>query len=199
MEFSDSELALRFRKRARRALLAGLAALNALPAERKKSVSKLTVEVVHEALSVAVLRFVVLALGRARGLFTDEPSFALGRLFVAQHPLLDVRPTVAGGELRWLFPDALSAAESAFRAELEVGLASDGIDFGQCGAELVGNLYELLLGEGVLRGERGLLELASGTKRKQTGTFFTPRALTEVVVSRALEPLERLRNRLPGL
>jgi hypothetical protein len=52
-------------------------------------------------------------------------------------------------------------------------------------------LYELLLGETVQRSEHGRFELSSGTRRKQTGTFFTPRALTEVVVARALEPLER--------
>ena len=39
--------------------------------------------------------------------------------------------------------------------------------------------------------EQGGFELKSGKRRKQTGTFFTPRALTEVVVQRALEPLQR--------
>jgi hypothetical protein len=191
MPFTDSELAYRFHKRARRALLAGLSALNALPKGKSQPLAKLSVELVHQALSVAVLRFVVLALGRARGLFVDAADLAGSRLFAAEHPLLDVQPLLLEGRLEWAFPAALRPAGGAFESELVVGLQSDGVDFAECPAELVGNLYELLLGEGVQRSEQGRFELATGARRKQTGTFFTPRALTEVVVARALEPLQR--------
>ncbi len=191
MASADSELAFCFQRRARRAFLALLAALNGEGAARAKLRKKLAPEAVHEALTLAVLRSVVLSLGRARGLFAGPHSFAQGRLFLPQNAALDVQPVCAGSELHWAFPEPLAEAEPAFVAELSAGLATDGVAFAECPAELVGNLYELLLGESVRRSERGLFELSSGTKRKQTGTFFTPRALTEVVVARALEPLER--------
>ena len=191
MGLTDSELAFRFHRRGRRALLAAIAVLNAAPALRKKQLAKLPVDAIHEALTVAVLRFIVLALGRARGLFGGELEFSSGRLFAAREPLLDVRPELSHGHWGWAFPELLAPARQAFHDELETGLRNDGIDFAECPAELVGNSYELLLGVGVQRTPEGLLELASGARRKQTGTFFTPRALTEVVVARALEPLTR--------
>jgi N-6 DNA Methylase len=185
----DPELSQVFHRRARLAMLAGLDALDRAPAG---SLGKgLTPEVVHQALSLAVLRFVVLSLGRARGLFTRDEDFASGRLFALRDPRLDTRVAIRDGAPCWAFPLALAAAQSAFVAELEVGPKSDGVDLRTCPAELIGNLYELLLGEGVQQSEEGKFGLSSGKRRKQTGTFFTPRALTEVVVSRALKPLER--------
>ena len=193
MSLSDSELAHTLHRRARRALLAGVAALNAFAAEQGKTAlpSKLRPDAVHDALSLAVLRFVVLSLGRARGLFTRERDLAQSRLFTPLDPSLDVSVELQDGRLVSRFPPAFLAAKSAFHAEIEAGLASDGVDFASCPAELVGNLYELLLGDSIRRTEARVFELSSGKKRKQTGTFFTPRALTEVVVARALEPLDR--------
>ena len=191
MSEADTELAPRFHRRARRAFIAALEALDPRDQKRKKQLAKLEPEALHEALTVAVLRFVVLLLGRARGLFARLADFEHGRLFVSQPAALDVRPTLHDGRLGWVFPELLAEAGEAFHAQLELGLQADGIDFAACPAELVGNLYELLLGERVIRAEGGGFALASGSKRKQTGTFFTPRSLTEVVVARALEPLER--------
>ncbi|MEI9953207.1 MAG: N-6 DNA methylase [Pseudomonadota bacterium] len=184
----EPELARCFHRRARLAMLAGLDALgHAPPGSLAKN---MTPEHVHQALSLAVLRFVVLSLGRARGLFTREEDFASGRLF-APLASLDTRATIRGGALCWVFPDALAAAESAFHTQLGSGFESDGINLADCHAEVIGNLYELLLGEGVQQSEQGKFVLSSGKRRKQTGTFFTPSALTQVVVDRALEPLER--------
>jgi hypothetical protein len=191
MALSDTELAFCFHRRARRALLASLSALNAPDPSAAKLRGRLPPEQVHDALIVAVLRFVVLSLGQARGLFARPQDFEQGRLFSALAPAFDVRPTFCDGRMAWAFPAALAAAEPAFKVELQDGLTSDGVDFADCPAELIGNLYELLLGEGVRRTGHGLFELCSVTKRKQTGTFFTPRALTCVVVERALLPLER--------
>jgi hypothetical protein len=187
----DSELAFRFHRRARRALLAALSTFNAAGGQGARLRAKLPAEAVHHALTVAVLRFVVLALGRARGLFEKPEDFATGRLFAPLDPAFDIQPVLREGHWGWAFPPLLASAQAAFQDELELGLKSDGVDFAACPAELVGNVYELLVGEGVRRDESGAFELSSGTKRKQTGTFFTPRALTEVVVARALEPLER--------
>jgi len=189
MSISDPELAYCFHQRARRAMLAGLEALTRAPAELLGK--RLEAESVHEALSVAVLRFVVLLLGRARGLFAHERDFAGGRLFAPLDARFETRVLIRDGALCWDFAPAFAGVEAAFRAELEEGLRSDGVDLAACPAELVGNLYELLLGEGVRHSEQGGFELKSGKRRKQTGTFFTPRALTEVVVKRALEPLQR--------
>ena len=189
MGLSDPELAYCFHQRARRAMLAALAALSLAPA---KALGKgLDAETVHEALSVVVMRFVVLSLGRARGLFAHERDFATGRLFAPLDARFETRAQIREGALSWQFAPAFAGAEAAFQAELSEGLASDGVDLAACPAELVGNLYELLLGEGVRESEQGGFELKSGKRRKQTGTFFTPRALTEVVVQLALEPLQR--------
>ncbi|MEI9941358.1 MAG: N-6 DNA methylase [Pseudomonadota bacterium] len=189
MSLSDPELAHCFHQRARRAMLAGLEALAHAPAEL--SGNRLDAETVHEALSVTVMRFVVLSLGRARGLFAHERDFASGRLFASLDPRVETRAVIRDGALCWDFARPFTGAETAFRAELEEGLRSDGVDMAACPAEVVGNLYELLLGEGVRENEQGRFELKSGKRRKQTGTFFTPRTLTEVVVQRALEPLQR--------
>lgn len=195
MTSADSQLAYRFHRAARRAMQAALSALDQVPAPRKKQLAKLNVEQIHDALALAVLRFVALALGRARGLFREQAELRGARLFAPRDALLDVQPVLAGGRLEWAFPEALRPAQSTFEAELDVGPRGDGVDFAQCPAELIGNLYELLLGEGVQRTSDGRLELASGARRKQTGTFFTPRALTEVVVARALEPVsQRIRE-----
>jgi hypothetical protein len=189
MSLSDSELSYVFHQRARRAMHAGLEALGRAPAELLGK--GLEAETVHEALSVTVMRYVVLSLGRARGLFAHERNFARGRLFAPLDARFDTQVVIRDGAPCWQFARAFAGVEAAFRAELEEGLKSDGVDLSTCPAELVGNLYELLLGEGVRQTEQGGFELKSGKRRKQTGTFFTPRALTEIVAQRALEPLKR--------
>ncbi len=189
MSLSDQELVECFHRRARTAILAGLKALDRAPA--RSLADALEVDRVHEGLTLAVLRFVVLSLGRARGLFASERDFSSGRLFAPLDPRLETRVELRGAQLHWSFPPAFAGAEPAFQAELHAGLKSDGVDFAACPAELVGNLYELLLREGIQRNSSGGLQLVSGSRRKQTGTFFTPRTLSQVVVGRALEPLER--------
>jgi hypothetical protein len=187
MPLSESELVACFHRRARRAMLAALQALSRGP--RARGTKHDSPEAVHEALSILVMRFVVLSLGRARGLFACELDFEQGRLFVPLDPAFETKAVIRDGALGWEFGPAFVGADAAFRAELDAGLRADGVDFAACPAELVGNLYELLLGESVrVDPERGF-ELESGKRRKQTGTFFTPRALTEIVVERALEPL----------
>ena len=192
MPLSDPELAHALHRRARRAMVAGVTALNQPTTEKQRALAlKLAPETVHDALSLGVLRFVVLLLGRARGLFAGAEESPKGRLFSALDPRLDIQVSWRGEQLSSRFPSPFLAAQPAFHAELQAGLAHDGVDFASCPAELVGNLYELLLGDSVARRADHHLELSSGKKRKQTGSFFTPRALTEIVVARALEPLDR--------
>jgi methylase of polypeptide subunit release factors len=189
---SDAELVHALHRRARRAMLAGLKALNGSRANRGKATrNELSGELVHHALSLSVMRFVALAAGRARGLFRTPETFAGGRLFAVGDARLEVGVSLSGDQVVWAFPSLLEPTEAEFRDELGPALLGDDFDFAGCPAELIGNLYELLLGDSVsFDTERGF-ELASGKKRKQTGTFFTPRALTELVVSSALETLDR--------
>jgi len=189
MPLSDSELVACFHRRARRAMLIALQALSRLPAERRAK--RDSADAVHEALSIAVMRFVVLLLGRARGMFDNQRDFAQGRLFAPLDPFFETKPVIRDGELGWQFGPAFAGAEAAFGAELDAGLRGDGVDFAACPAELVGNLYELLLAETVRLDPARGFELESGKRRKQTGTFFTPRSLTEIVVERALAPWQR--------
>ena len=189
MSASDSELVQRLHRRARRVLLACLESLEQAPVSVLGA--KLRLDVVHEALTVLVLRSVVFSMGRARGLFGAEQDFLNGRLFAPLDARLNVTLELQDRDPHWRFPPALAAAQGTFHAELQAGLASDGVNFGDCSVELLGNLYELLLGETVERLPGASFSLSSGKRRKQTGTFFTPRALTEVVVGRALELLDR--------
>jgi hypothetical protein len=189
MSLSEAELVRSLHRRARRAMLAALATLNAEHAKRPRA--ELVPEAVYEALSIAVLRFVVLSLGRARGLFGEAQTFSDGRLFSGRDEPADPHVTLRDGELCWTFPAWLAPAEAVFLGQLSAATSDEQLDFRDCPAEVVGNLYELLLAEGVRRDDDGAFELRFGKQRKQTGTFFTPRALTETVVARALEPLER--------
>ena len=196
MSLSEPELSYCFQQRARRAMQACLKGqTSAASGKRAQADQRPEAETLHEALSIAVMRFVVLALGRARGLFRHERDFATGRLFAPLDAHFETRALIRDGALSWEFAPAFSGAEAAFHGELEQGLKSDGVDLATCPAELLGNLYEQLLAEGVRQNEQGGFELESGKRRKQTGTFFTPRALTEIVAKRALEPLQRrIRN-----
>ncbi len=187
MAASQAELARVIHRRVRRALLAGLAALNELGPKRRRP-EELTQ--IHAALSRAALRLLVAELGRKRGLFTESASLA-GRLFALTREPLEIVVTLEGDRIAAQFPASLASASGEFQAELSLGLSEDGVDFATCPAEAIGNAYELLLGESVVQSERFELGLASGKVRKQTGTFFTPRALTEVVVARALARVSR--------
>jgi len=191
MEASQAELARVIHRRVRRALLACLAALNTAESERAGEAS---LAAIHAALSVAALRCLVVLLGTPRGLF-ERTDALTGRLFAVNGQPLEVQVSSEAGRLSAQFPDALAPAQEAFQAELELGLTQDGVDFLTCPVELVGNAYELLLGESVVRAPNGELGLASGKMRKQTGTFFTPRALTEIVVERALARLPEATRR----
>ncbi len=193
MELSDSDLAKTRHRRARRAMAAGVAALNAQIAEgtRGSLPPKLAAETVHEALSLAVMRFLVLLLGRARGLFSHDTDLLNARLFAPLDARLDIQVTSSDGRLVSRFPRAFAAAQGLFHGELELGLVADGVDFATCPIDVVGQAYELLFGECIRSVEPFGFELSTGKRRKQTGTFFTPRALAEIVVARALEPLQR--------
>ncbi len=65
------------------------------------------------------------------------------------------------------------------------------IAYGDLGVEQLGGVYERILDFSpvAIKGDRRALTLVRAGKRKATGTFYTPRTLTEFLVRRTLAPL----------
>ena len=65
------------------------------------------------------------------------------------------------------------------------------IAYADLGVEQLGGVYERILdyAPGLSTGDGGLLTLQKVGRRKATGTYYTPRTLTEFLVRRALAPL----------
>lgn len=63
------------------------------------------------------------------------------------------------------------------------------IAYGDLGVEHLGGVYEQVLDYEVGVNERGAPALVRSGRRRATGTFYTPRSLTEYVVRRTLAPL----------
>jgi len=62
------------------------------------------------------------------------------------------------------------------------------ISYADLGVEQLGAVYEGVLDFGAVR-DGGVVRLVSTGRRKATGTFYTPRAMTEYLVRRTLAPL----------
>jgi hypothetical protein len=65
------------------------------------------------------------------------------------------------------------------------------IAYADLGVEHLGGVYERVLDYDLERPVRGAPALVRGGRRKATGTFYTPRSLTEYLVRRTLSPLTR--------
>jgi hypothetical protein len=63
------------------------------------------------------------------------------------------------------------------------------IAYGDLGVEHLGGVYERVLDYEIGPDERGAPSLIRSGRRRATGTFYTPRSLTEYVVRRTLAPL----------
>ena len=63
------------------------------------------------------------------------------------------------------------------------------IAYADLGVEQLGAVYEHVLDYAPVRGAGGAIELRPTGRRKATGTFYTPRSLTEYLVRRTLGPL----------
>jgi hypothetical protein len=63
------------------------------------------------------------------------------------------------------------------------------IAYGDLGVEHLGGVYERVLDYEIDPDERGRPMLVKGTRRRETGSFYTPRSLTEFLVRRTLAPL----------
>ncbi|HEY4160182.1 MAG TPA: N-6 DNA methylase, partial [Polyangiaceae bacterium] len=169
-----------------------MAALAALAAHEQKTgraaFPELSDEQVTHALHVGVLRHVVFVLARLRGLADGAQIFQTARLF-APLGAFEISP-LNGGRAGLSLPRELASAAASWTAALDEEFAASASDLSGWPLELIGNLYELLLGERVGRAsEHAPRELSSGRQRKHSGTFFTPRALTSAVVASALGAL----------
>jgi hypothetical protein len=105
-----------------------------------------------------------------------------GRLFSPIHAPLAESLTLDDGVVR----DALLALTTR-----EQGTARRRIAYADLGVEQLGGIYERILDYAPLNSTDvpGSLTLIPIGRRKATGTFYTPRALTEFLVRRALAPL----------
>ncbi len=125
----------------------------------------------HEALVTAVMRVAVRRAAEARGLVATG-----GRLFSASAcPLLE-EPA-----LRAAIAPTVSAAGEAL-ALLGVGTASP------LPVEVVGSIYEGLIGTEPVRDATGGWTAARTAGRKRSGSYYTPPQITREVVRRALAP-----------
>jgi hypothetical protein len=102
-----------------------------------------------------------------------------GRLFSPEHAQLAEHARLDDGAVR----DALLALTTRRTAEGRRRIA-----FSDLGVEHLGGVYERVL-DFDLTTESGRVRLTEGRRRKTTGSFYTPRSLTEFLVRRTLAPL----------
>jgi hypothetical protein len=105
-----------------------------------------------------------------------------GRLFSPVHAPLAESVALDDGAVR----DAMIALTTRARA-----YGRQRIAYAELGVEQLGGVYERILdfSPAVLEGNARALTLVRAGRRKATGTFYTPRALTEFLVRRTLAPL----------
>jgi hypothetical protein len=103
--------------------------------------------------------------------------------------------------------DTISLDDSAVRAALlalttrRTAAGRQRIAFSDLGVEHLGGVYERVLDFELQMPARGQAALVSSSRRKTTGSFYTPRSLTEYLVRRTLAPLieEATPERILGL
>ena len=104
-----------------------------------------------------------------------------GRLFSPAHA-----PALARGKV----PDG-SAAEAVTALSCVHGGRGIASPYSDLDVEQLGSIYERVLDFTPVRGTDHEVRLRRGSARKNSGSFYTPRALTEFLIRQALEPLTR--------
>lgn len=131
-----------------------------------------------QALFAVLLGFVFTECGARRGLLeTTDGEMTWRRA-------LELRARVGGRLLGFALPLSELVDETSFqsaRRALSLGSLRDAPP-----VELVGQLYETLVAYGIER-VGSVRRLTRGKRRKRSGSFYTPQALTEPSVGRALE------------
>jgi hypothetical protein len=107
-----------------------------------------------------------------------------GRLFSPAHSPLVAGASIPDGTAMQVI-DALTSREEPRRGRIAIA-------YSDLGVEQLGSIYERVLELSPERDRRsGMPLLRRGDLRKSTGSFYTPRSLTEFIVRRTLEPLTR--------
>jgi hypothetical protein len=103
-----------------------------------------------------------------------------GRLFSPRHaPLIEQRRV----------PDSVAAAVLLALATQRTAGGRRRISYFDLGVEQLGSVYERVLEYEPVPSGRGVRLSRTSTERKATGSFYTPRAMTEFLVRRTLAPL----------
>lgn len=103
-----------------------------------------------------------------------------GRLFSPLHAPLAERRVV---------PDSIAQAVVLSLATVASAAGRRRIAYHDLGVEQLGSVYERVLEYEVARAPAAIVLKKTSTKRKATGSFYTPRSITEFVVRRTLHPL----------
>ncbi len=106
-----------------------------------------------------------------------------GRLFSPAHA-----PAIARGSVPDDAAADVIAALSCVHGQKERPVS---IPYADLDVEQLGSIYERVLDFTPSRAPDGTARLTRGAARKESGSFYTPRALTETIVRRTLEPLTR--------
>ncbi len=108
-----------------------------------------------------------------------------GRLFSPSHaPLVERR----------VVPDSIAQAVVLSLATVESATGRHRIAYHDLGVEQLGSVYERVLEYEVARTPAAIVLKKTSTERKSTGSFYTPRSITEFVVRRTLHPLVDLKT-----
>jgi Eco57I restriction-modification methylase len=132
----------------------------------------------YSALLAALLGLVFVQQAERRGLIEATCLGALARRAA-------IGERVGGRLLGFALPFADLVDEASFERARRA-LTAEEPGPGDPPLELLGQLYESLVGYGIERAA-GVRRLARGKARKRSGSFYTPRELTEPSVARALE------------
>ncbi|MGE3885858.1 MAG: N-6 DNA methylase [Vicinamibacterales bacterium] len=158
--------------------------------------------VYRQAYSMEALCRRVLEDDRARGVWATMQ--AMSRLAHAGCQADDLRVTAFNGRLfapartplaeRRRVPDEAAAGALQSLATAPSKAGRQRIAFHDLGVEQLGAVYERVLEYEPVRAGRSLGLRPTSTERKTTGSFYTPRAVTDFVVRRALAPLVEERS-----
>jgi len=108
-----------------------------------------------------------------------------GRLFSPLHAPLVERRAV---------PDSIAQTVVLSLATVASATGRQRIAYHDLGVEQLGSVYERVLEHEVARTPASIVLRKTSTERKSTGSFYTPRSITEFVVRRTLHPLVDLRT-----
>jgi hypothetical protein len=103
-----------------------------------------------------------------------------GRLFSPAHtPLVDQRDV----------PDAVARQVVLSLATAQRGSSRSRVAYHDLGVEQLGSVYERVLEYEVARSDSTVALRRTSVERKTSGSFYTPRSITEFLVRRTLQPL----------